>query len=124
MTLVASRIESASLKELMESYGRFSAYLGALLAYIGVLSGLGSNLSTFALITAAALIILFVAVLTANIILRRRARAEYEHIQERPESKADTNQQVVRRATSNSQEANTPEKSAVDSNIVEQGGRR
>jgi hypothetical protein len=123
VALVASRSkEFAPLKEQMDLYGRFGAYVGALFAYIGVLTELGSSLRTLGLITAAALIIFLVAILVAGGILRHRARFD-EQTEERPEPQAEGSQQAMRRVGADGQEAGTPEEVAVDGDVPKPSGR-
>jgi predicted lipid-binding transport protein (Tim44 family) len=125
VALVVSRSKGfAPLKEKMELYGRFGAYIGALIAYIGVLAELGSSLRTLGFITAAALIIILLALLVASIALRHRARFdEQADVQEPPEPQAEGSQQAMRRVSTDGQEAGAPEEVAVDGGAPEPSGR-
>jgi hypothetical protein len=125
VALVSSRKEFAPLKKQMDLYGRVVAYLSALLAYMVVLTELGSSLRTLGLITVIALVIFLLAILAAGSILRRRARPDDQAgVQGYPEPQAEGSQQAMGRVGSDEQGAGAPEEGAVDGSVPEPGRRR
>jgi putative exporter of polyketide antibiotics len=107
VALVSSRKEFASLKELLNLYGRFVAYLGALLSYLGVLKELGANRHTLALVTLMALGILFLTILAAGIVQARLS--EKDGVQEYPEPQDDGSQKAIGQVGCDEQGASAPE---------------